>query len=431
MLTTQRRHARRQLMAVLAGSTLVTLLVPSAPAAADPVPRDQGSDKGVARSDGPRAIGATADVVALMKNQVVVDRVADRISSAAPDTEAGGFAGVVVDPAHHALTVYWHGPLPAAVSREVTNAREGGVGVTVASAPYTRTQLLREAERLVAAQLAVSAPGRVRVVTAAPRPDGSGVTVGASGPLSGSATVPGLTSSVALTVEPAAAPVPATRQADTPPYYGGAFIRQANGSCTSGFGVTGNNGAATYILTAAHCGQGTWSTGANVVIGSTIPGVDFAHDGELILTSAGSAVYDGASIAGGDQFYKWVAGASTSHTGDFVCTSGAQSGAICNIRIANTGESFPFNGHQVNGMVRAEQQNHTDAAGNGDSGGPTFSLTAGAVSDIARGTISAYDGNQIVPCAGVPSGFGRQCSWRIWYPDIMLAMNGLGVHINA
>jgi hypothetical protein len=139
-----------------------------------------------------------------------------------------------------------------------------------------------------------------------------------------------------LTVTGNVSPAPGSRQADTPPYWGGALIGQANTGCSSGFGVTGNNGAATYILTAAHCGPGTWYTGAGVAMGSTFPaGIDWTHDAELILTDAGAGnhVYDGGSIAGGTQFCKYVVGASASHTGDWVCTSGAFSGAVCYIQV--------------------------------------------------------------------------------------------------
>jgi hypothetical protein len=373
-----------------------------------------------------------------MKAQAVVDQVADRIDVASQGgTATSGIAGVVVDPARRTVKLYWHGDPTAAVSREISAAGALGVSVTVTQAPYTRNQLLDETKRLAGLNAAQPASAGARVVSVAPMPDGSGLDVGMSGvPANVSAEqarqhVPYLSSTaLSLTVTGNVSPVPGSRQADTPPYWGGALITQGSGACSSGFGVAGNNGAATYILTAAHCGPGTWSTGAGVAMGSTIQGVDWTHDAELILTNAGNLVYDGGSIAGGTQFSKYVVGASPSRVGDWVCTSGAFSGAVCNIQVVKTDEAISVGGHPMT-LVRAEQSNHVAPIGNGDSGGPVFSLANSNVDDVARGTITAYDTATIVPCQGVPSGNGRSCGWRMWFPDITYQANSLFFHVNV
>jgi hypothetical protein len=82
-------------------------------------------------------------------------------------------------------------------------------------------------------------------------------------------------------------------------------------------------------------------------------------------------------------------------------------------------------------LVRAEQVNHVAPIGNGDSGGPVFSLVNNNVDDVARGTITAYDSTTIAPCQGVPAGNGRSCGWRMWYPDITYRANSIGFHVNV
>jgi len=413
----------------------ITPVAASAATSGGNIPTPALSAKGTPIVHTVHAVDATPAVLALMKAQEKVDRAADRIQAAVPGGSlVSGLGGIIVDPSHSAVRVYWHGPVPPVVAHQIATERRAGTVVTTATALYTQARLVRDAQKLTGA----SDPARTHIAVAGPNPDGSGLSVQVTGWSAQSAgtrraLVAGLAGDdVRLEVSAGPDPMAATRQADTPPYWGGALIQNASSECTSGFGVTGNNGVATYILTAAHCGGGTFTTGAGVTMGSSIE-TTWTHDAQLILTNAGAGgyVYDGASIAGGNQFAKPVAGASANHVGDFVCTSGAFSGAVCNIKIVALNDSFTLDGHAMSGMVRAEQQSHVDAAGNGDSGGPAFSLTNSNADDVARGTITAYDGAHTVSCAGVPSGNGRACSWRIWFPSVTTEMSDLGVHINT
>jgi hypothetical protein len=119
-------------------------------------------------------------------------------------------------------------------------------------------------------------------------------------------------------------------------------------------------------------------------------------------------------------------------TGDNICTSGAFSGANCGTKVAATGQTINVTGFgTVRNTIRAEKTDRTAAIGNGDSGGPAFSLTADQTSDYARATLTAISGNMADwrTCRGVPgvpnNQMGRHCSWKFWYPDILLQMQGL------
>jgi hypothetical protein len=72
-------------------------------------------------------------------------------------------------------------------------------------------------------------------------------------------------------------------------------------------------------------------------------------------------------------------------------------------------------------LVQAEQQDHLDAAGNGDSGGSLFAPRSdGEVN--ARCTVTGIATGTQVPCTGVPTGPTRICAWRMFYVDIFDAL---------
>jgi streptogrisin D len=403
--------------------------------------------------------GVSPRDLAIMTMQEPLDKIADRIESVAKDTPASGLGGITVDAEHNSLNLYWHGDVSQAVQREVDAARQSGVTVKVTSAAFTRTALRREADRL--ADLNMSGKETEHLASVAPKADASGLSVGIRGLAPGLSAVavadsahkltPGLASSVPMDVSEAA-PSLADRWFDSKPYWGGSFIQQYAGgnptgvACSAGFGVTGLNGAATYMMFANHCGPDEWRTGRIATIdgailqhtlGSTIVTRDVAHDTQLILTPEGSgnAVYIGESWLGHLQQGVTINASAQNRGGDAVCTSGSYSGTVCNIRVAETGVTLNVTGYgQMRDLVRADHQAAQGAAGNGDSGGPVITTTAVGVT-YARGTMSAQNDNHRVPCFGVPESSdpnsGRHCSWEIYYPDITVQLAGVGVRLNT
>jgi hypothetical protein len=381
------------------------------------------------------AVGLTPEVLKLMRAQVAVDQVADRIVAAARDDGKSGISGVVVDPGNHALTVYWHGQVNLEVSREILAGAAGGVRVAVVPAPYRLSELRGEAERLMALERSASG-GSAHLVSVSPKPDGTGLDLGLSGLPAGTGAVgarqlvPYLaTSRVAFTVSGDRPLTMDSRQDDWAPYWGGGVITQPDRACTTGWGMTANNSSATFILTAAHCGYGTWRDGGGEIMGDVV-GIDWTDDGQVIATSAAGAIFDGDSIVGPNQFSKSVAGFSSNYVGDWVCTSGARTGAVCGTRIVRVFELRTYSGWQMV-LNRAEQQDHIAPAGSGDSGGPVFGLTADASRVIARGTHTAHDHATNVACLGVPSGPRRTCGWRVFFPNITQQMAALNVHVTV
>jgi hypothetical protein len=395
------------------------------------------------------------EIIALMTVQEKIDAVAERIEKAARDTPTSGLGGIVVDAKAKRLDLAWHGTVPAAIDREAAAARRAGIDVRISAAAHTRSALRREADR-IADQHMKTTDSVVRSV--GPKADGSGLTVGvtAAPRRSVADSAPSVTSSVPLEFT-ATTPEKTDRYYDSDPYWGGSLLLNYASSsshhedyrsmCTSGFGVTGLNGAATYIMFANHCGAGNWRTGFvgtsdgtiyQNQLGNTISTRDALRDTQLILTSqgAGAGVYTGPSWLDSGQQGRSVKGSAANNVGDYVCTEGSFSGTLCNIRVAQVGMVVNITDYgRTQDMVRANTNNATRQAtsGNGDSGGPVVSITTGGV--LARGTISAMNTNAQVPCPGVPGvpegEEGRHCSTEMFYPDIRVQMARVGVRLNT
>lgn len=451
-------------LSALRPAALVTVLavaVAATPSAVLAAPGPSASDRSVISNVDDllaKTPGMTPSLLAAMRAQEELSGVVTTIRDLAAKgaTASGDVAGIVVEPERNTLRLYWHGTMPETVAAEIGRARSAGITVVVRSAAYTEAELRREVERLVRLPLHSGKPSAQRVMAAMPMPDGSGIKVNIGGLPAGTSvasalrSVPALDSKYPLTVDLSSELVPASRWYDWGPYWGGGYMdRTAGGSCSNAFGVTGLNGVATYLLSAAHCGQGEWRTGAvnfgngpeRNTYGSTITSRALAHDGHAILTpdGAGNAVYHGTPVnpnnndLGATSGIR-VGGASRSTIGELVCTSGSYTGTVCGIRVAATGISYQFDppAHGVGvmtNMVNAQLPG-VSVAGNGDSGGPVYAIRTTDQRAIARGVISAIDLNQERPCTGYVYP-GRACSSSVLYGEVVDIMNTIGVRINV
>lgn len=390
--------------------------------------------------------GSPADQAAAFAVQRELDRAAERIRDAGGALARSGFAGDRIDVAANAVTIYWHGALPDRVAAVVEEIRRAGTTVTIRQAAYTRQQLLDERDRLAA----LGSVNGVAITAVMPRVDGNGVQVTldaeAAAEADAARQAPGaasaterldarLTESVALDVTTGQPARPASRSDDAPPFSGGAYAQvhgsqgDLQGLCTTGLPVAGNDGASRYLLTAAHCAGAEWRDGGGDVIGPVAarsPGLD----AQLIRTDSGDTIYEGPSIAdGGTNEKRTVGGAAESHVGDTVCEGGSLSGSICGFEVTATDLTLTIAGFgSVTDMVMVEAPEHDTGIGNGDSGSPIYTIDASGNAD-PLGTFSAYSGDQAewIDCPGTPSGNGRNCSWRWFYPDVNAQIADLDV----
>lgn len=124
-----------------------------------------------------------------------------------------------------------------------------------------------------------------------------------------------------------------------------------------------------------------------------------------------------------------VIGALHSFVGDYVCTSGAYSGTLGNIQVKVVHETINI-GYLVYGVVRAEQLDHHNAVGNGDSGGTVEATSAADTTKVyAKGTNTAIDTSTGTACTGIPAGGGRTCAWRMWFVDVTDSLSAYGASI--
>jgi hypothetical protein len=120
------------------------------------------------------------------------------------------------------------------------------------------------------------------------------------------------------------------------PYYGGGLVFGQGGACSSGFAGFDFRRNIEYLLTAAHCGGlGTDFTDGNGELIGTVAGESGPYDTSFIEARSAPQVFDGSPVFSDGQFIKPVRGAMHTVDGDFVCVSGAATGAACGIQVDN------------------------------------------------------------------------------------------------
>ncbi|WP_155854650.1 hypothetical protein [Paenarthrobacter nicotinovorans] len=167
---------------------------------------------------------------------------------------------------------------------------------------------------------------------------------------------------------------PATRMNDSHPFNSGAYILNSNQTvCTTGFALKARTGTGQWTNTARHCeGSGWWTARDNTGSSAGMQWWD-TPDGQAAMLSEGGSrwMFDGAwnNTAG---YSKPVAGFHDVSLGDWICTSGGNSGVHCNISVLYT--NFSWNdgygyASQIEGYQTVDGQR---AAIQGDSGGPVL-----------------------------------------------------------
>lgn len=351
------------------------------------------------------------------------------------------FASAEVTEERDRVIVHWFGdPDDALLSALI---EEPGVATAIEPTTYMPGELRAAAEDLLRSDPAIKSAGAVY--------DGSGLTVSAESlePHSRVA-VPLADRLTALTGFPTivedAPPVEAsTRLADHSYHLGGARIRHFDGaflrqSCTAGFPVVkGSDTSKKGMMFAAHCG----AVGEQWV---TDDGSNAYHFGNIVTRNT---TYDGAILEMGfTNPYIWIGPEDTStftaingvlsaFVGQELCYSGSFSGLNCGNIVDAVNLSYNLGGDltAVKGF-RSVNANGDPAAGNGDSGGPGYSIvsTSNGVKRWAVGIISAIPGNSGTTCAGVPGSSavgGRKCSPTVISTSVVLIGNQTGWYVPA
>lgn len=355
--------------------------------------------------------GGFASWAELMRVQAQLDAVADRVSG----LRDSGLGGVEVSAETRQLRVHWKGAVPAEL-RKLGSSMPSGTTMSIRPAAHSLGELAAAATRI--SEL-------TDVASVSPAADGSRVEVSLNRKRATSDSqtkVRGKAGAVAVGFLAQSEPALAySRGNDSPPYWGGA---RWNG-CSTGFAIW--VGGASKMLSAGHCaanGSAAYDGGGDYM--GTVSGDSDAYDRLYINTSSAGRIYDGG--VGSGEFSKPVTGAAHSYVGDWLCDSGAYSGARCGIQVKAVNVTI-YVGYYIYQTVRAEKVDLTAAIGNGDSGGPVFSLSADPNRVIAKGTNTAIDLGTQAPCTGIPESSTRRCAWRFYYVDVVNSLNAYGASI--
>ncbi|MGV9771864.1 hypothetical protein [Streptosporangium sp. NPDC003464] len=394
------RFTRR--LAIALGATLVATAIGGAQAAVAQEPAKDTRTQAI--EQGGPVPGGFASWKELLATQERLVRAADRISAAAREPGADGYAGIIAAPENHGLRLYWKGDIPEAVDALLGELR-GDVAVSVLPARHSARELARETARITRKAGGV-------ITSVAPRPDGSGLTVTGLSARSARSALTDVT--VPVTVEVGVRPTLATRWDDSPPWWGGgAWRNTSGGGCSTGFAVS--HGGVTKMLSAGHCGAvGNTATDPTGQVIGNISEDDNGRDVLLINAGSQGRVFNNVVGNTASEFSNPVIGTFGSYVGLWVCTSGAYSGTNCSIQVQQTGVSINV-GYWITGTVRAEQSAHTNAVGQGDSGGSVEVINSANTAQVyAAGVNTAIDGGTAVPCTGYVTS-GRTCAWRMYY----------------
>jgi hypothetical protein len=192
-------------------------------------------------------------------------------------------------------------------------------------------------------------------------------------------------------------PVVASRDGDTAPYFDGDQIYHvgAGVTCTSGFNMVGSGGG-DYMVTAGHCGSGTWKTHAST-IGNTSLNYLTATSGNdfqiTYLSGAGLGIVwtNGTNTAP-------VTGALFPAVGVPITFNGSVTGEVRGVTVQATSQNASVYDPSTNTTFVVTNQAIAKSAPGivcaqpGDSGGPVYSHTPGA-NVLAVGIIEATSPN--------------------------------------
>ncbi len=352
---------------------------------------------------------------------------AEAVEDAAALVGRAGFAGVTLEVEACKIHVYWDGPLPSLVTAVVEELRET-MGVDVHTEDrFTHAELSAVAAELIDYPYRGSQAG-VRVTAVSVRPEGTHVDVSVwplspvppADPELAAAQAQQLWRSAGLPVVVEAEPPSpvASRWDDRSPWIAGArhHTAPAGRLCSTGWPL-GQDSGSRFILVAAHCALAAYGTpvGTGTRVIGRIWGRDTSLDAALVEVTNPDRVsprtWDGgvhdvvAPIGVNDdpEFTKEIEDWDGTFDGQWLCTSGAFTGAHCDIKVIEPDVSYWNGSFTVRKSATAKQVNGLVAMGAGDSGGPVFSLTDGDTRVVAVGMIAAGRSRYPVGCGGHPT----------------------------
>jgi len=354
-----------------------------------------------------------------------------------------GYIDSINDAKTTSVTLLWAGAPNAMQADVLAEAQRRTITATVVQRQYTKDQLTQAA----AAAMASSGSGsgvfaNFHIDIAIPvSPDFDGVTINgqhnanpadtaaADQALSQQATQ-ALGVAVKVQTTPSATPAATPRDDDSPAFNAGGFMTYRKDGkdwvCTTGFAL--KVGSSTYTTTARHCNgtnflpyhSSAWFpskyqiksfTGDGAAALLNVSGSQLMFFGGIKSTSRANVVPDPTTGNAGKNV--------GNGPGDYVCTSGANSGTHCgggqSLRVYTWGVPWDdTTGHGTVSTIIADRVDGGLAVVSGDSGGPVYANKT-ATQVYAVGMIQAsYGAKYPAPC-GLTAVKPLDCSSRVYY----------------
>lgn len=191
---------------------------------------------------------------------------------------------------------------------------------------------------------------------------------------------------------------------DSPPFSGGDQIKSSTATCTDAFSMTGNASGKPFMLTAGHCGSGTWKTTTSTVgnTSSIYFGGGTLNDFQTIYAPSGllAQVFSGTGIG-----YHTVTGQVIPAVGTQITVDGSVTGEVpgtlvtaSNVEIYNIYD--PVNGSYYDLYPAVESTSTVTTCNPGDSGAPEYQRISGSVAVNAVAVMVAAGGVLGTICIG-------------------------------
>lgn len=383
------------------------------------------------------ASGGLSAATSPSDNHLQRDAVARQIQDVVSKSRLDGFTGLSLQGS--TLVLYWKGSVPQAVA-SVVATRPASVQMVVRNARFSLTEMDARERQIVAANKSVFGG---KIVWIGLPGDYGAIQIAFDTTLVNAADLNALQNQVASISSPISVQAVLAqpfvnygcppdncppRWNDYQPYWGGDVYYANNTYCSNAFAVVVNGTGEQSLLTAQHCPNGysvvTPDSGHRYMGATCCDPTNSSGVIRLHGTTYGPYVYSDAWNSG---ISSHTEGASDPYYGQTdVCLSGGFTGQDCANVVTSTNTYLGSTGWGP-GFYTTEQTGW-GAAGEGDSGGPTYNHT-GDGGNIAMGVIQGTDQPNNAPCQGTSPFGNRNCSTHVFSSNISAALSGQNASI--